>query len=237
MLVTPIDHGLTYIGKSTGARSTGLHMSDLYNGYFQDLEPHKYDKSKPMNPMHLEMGLAWENMLEDGLKERLTATTSGEEIQRPGEFVTDGGIAFSPDLLIYAEVPPVRLGEIKLTWMSSREMPKEPQDFSLPKRFRKWEMQIMAYLFHLEMLHARLYSFHVNGEYAWMKKTPKAQSARAAVSKVVEETNTPTGPQLLAFNLEYTEIELGDNWQILESYGKSAGLLDSKGRAIRRRKK
>lgn len=141
-MITPIDHGLDYIGKSRGVRAPGVHMSDLYNSYFQELYPKKYDKSRPMNPMHLEMGLAWEDMLEDGLKERMVSV-AGEDIERPGEFTTATGIHYNPDLLIYSD-DPTRLGEIKLTWMSSREMPTEVE-YGWPVRFQKYDMQMKAY--------------------------------------------------------------------------------------------
>ena len=197
-------------------------MSDLYGSLFKQLEPKRFDSGAPMNPMHLEMGLAWENMLEDGLRERLQLV-AGEDASRPGEFMTEGGIAFSPDLLIYEASGRVRLGEIKLTWMSSREMP-DTIDYALPKKFRKWEVQICAYLYHLDLVHARLYAFFVNGEYAWMRKKKGAQSALP--------TETLGGPQLFAYDLEYTQQELDENWQMLEAHGKTVGLLDAQGRAI-----
>lgn len=225
MTITPIDHGLDYIGKSRGHRAAGVHMSDLYNAFFKEKEPKRYASDTPMNPMHLEMGLAWEDMLEDGLKERLAAVAA-ENISRPPEFRTDGGISFNPDLLIYGDDVPVRLGEIKLTWMSSRELPTEPTD-SFPKKFDKWLMQIKAYCYHLDLLDARLYSFHVNGEYKWMRKKT-ANNARAVVAKIDE----PGGPQLRAFDLSFVQIELDDNWQIMVQQGMNMGVLDKYGRVI-----
>lgn len=225
MIITPIDHGLDYIGKSRGLRAGGVHMSDLYNSLFKALEPKRYNSDTPMNPLHLEMGLAWEDMLEDGLKDRLMEV-AGEDISRPGEFRTDGGVSFNPDLLIYADDEPVRLGEIKLTWMSSRDMPTEVTN-ALPPKFRKWEVQMMAYCYHLDLHLARLYSFHVNGEYAWMRKKT-ASNARA----IVAQTDTPGGPQLRAFDIVYEQWELDENWQMLLNHGQHVGLLDAHGRAL-----
>lgn len=228
-MITPIDHGLDYIGKSRGIRAPGVHMSDLYNSYFQELYPKKYDKSRPMNPMHLEMGLAWEDMLEDGLKERMVSV-AGEDIERPGEFTTATGIHYNPDLLIYSDGP-TRLGEIKLTWMSSREMPTDVE-YGWPVRFQKYDMQMKSYALWLGLLHARLYVFHVNGAYSWMAKKKVATNARDAAKQAAEEQPSAGGPQLLAFDIEYTQHELDENWLLMESHGKSRGLLDAKGNAI-----
>lgn len=217
MVVTPIDHGLDYIGKSTGHRSKGLHMSDLYNSLFKELEPKRFNSGTPMNPMHLEMGLAWENMLEDGLRDRLQLV-AGESAMRPGEFVTEEGIIFSPDLLIYEESGRVRLGEIKLTWMSCRDMPDTP-DAGLPPKLSKWTTQMQAYCRNLDTTFARLYAFFVNGEYAWMKKGARG-------------TTQPGGPRLLAYDITYTQQELDDNWTMLIEHAKHAGMIGVDGRAL-----
>lgn len=105
-------------------------MSDLYNDLYADLEPKRFSKSGPMPVEKLEFGMAFEEMLEDSLRKRLVG-------ERPGEFTTEEGIIYSPDLLIFNGA--TRLGEIKLTWMSCREMPKERTDAGLPSKFAKWD--------------------------------------------------------------------------------------------------
>ena len=82
------------------------------------------------------------------------------------------------------------------------------------------------------MLDARIYAFHVNGAYAWMSRKKTATNARDAAKQAAEELVQPGGPQLLAFDLTYTQHELDESWSILESHGKSMGLLDAKGNAI-----
>lgn len=215
VIITPIEHGLSYVGKSSGPRSTHrVHMSDIYGSLFKELEPKRFNSGVPMNPLHLEMGLAWENMLEDGLKERLH-DASGEESERPGELVTEEGIVFSPDLILYNGV--TRLGEIKLTWMSSREMPRDNYQTGFPPKFDKWLVQMKSYAYQLETPYARLYAFFVNGEYAWMRKGA--------------DRSQPGGPQLMAWDLEFTKRELTENWQMMIQHAKHAGLLDRYGRA------
>jgi hypothetical protein len=157
------------------------------------------------------LGLAWENMLEDGIKERLR---QGQGADRPGEFVTEEGIVFSPDLLLFNGV--TRLGEIKLTWVSSKEMPRTVGDhFPSHPTVDKWLCQMMAYAYHLDTPYARLYAFHVNGEYAWMRKGGNK--------------DTPGGPQLFAYDIEFSKRELHDNWQMLLGHAKSSGLLKQYG--------
>lgn len=197
-------------------------MSSIYGSLFEQLEPKKYDKSRPMNPMLLEMGLAWEDMLEDGLKDRMRAV-AGEDIERPGELQTVTGIYYNPDLLIYHSDGRIRLGEIKLTWMSARDMPTEV-DYALPKKFRKYEVQILSYLYWLGLTDARLYIFFVNGEYAWMKKKTGAQAA--------VKSDVAVGPELRCYDITYSTQEIEENWAMLERHGKTVGLLDANGYAL-----
>jgi hypothetical protein len=219
MKVTPIDHGLTHIGKSTGHRSEGLHMSQIYGALYQKMYPKVFQTDRPMNPLHLEMGLAWENMLEDGLRQRLVQARlenplDGEDAERPGEFVTEEGIYFSPDLIVYNGA--TRLGEIKLTWMSMREMPMEPgEEFPSKPQIQKWLTQMKAYCYHLGTPYARLYGFFINGEYAWMKK---AKGARPVNPE-------PGGPQLRAWDIEFSERELRDEWEMLKNFAYKEGML------------
>lgn len=196
MKVIPVSHGLEdIVGKSTGPRSSGLHMSTIYNSLYQSLEPKRYKKGSEPDPLRLEAGLAFESFLEEALRARLTTTGSG----RPGEFVTDEGIAFSPDLILFNGT--TRVGEIKLTWMSSREMPTEPTN-GLPAKFDKYICQMQAYCHALRTRDARLIGFFVNGDY-----------------------RHPYTPQLRAWDLEFTQYELEENWRTLIAHARAEGLL------------
>lgn len=129
MIVTPIQHGITLAQNTPGyVRSPGLHMSTLYNSLFAGLEPKRFGGTDGPDPLKLELGMALEEGLETSLKTRWNA-------QRPGEFVTAGGIIYSPDFLVFNRS--TRLGEIKLTWMSSGDVPRCDAT-TFPPKFDKW---------------------------------------------------------------------------------------------------
>lgn len=130
MKIVPVKHGLEdIIGVSTAPRTVGLHMSEIYNDLYQDLEPKRYIKGSKPDVLRMEAGLAFEDMLEEGLKRRLAGS------ERPGEFTTEEGILYTPDLIIFNGE--TRLGEIKLTWMSSKEVPRELAN-GFPPKFDKY---------------------------------------------------------------------------------------------------
>ena len=198
MTITPIEHGLD-LAISRAYRSPGLHMSDIYNRFYQDSEPKRFKKGVAPDPLHLEMGLSMEAVMEEGLKRRLA--------ERPGEFTTPEGVIFSPDLLIYNHV--LRVGEIKLTWMSEREVveawgtePGAIKTFAtVPQKFRKWFTQLMNYNHALGTPYARLYSAFVNGNYKG------------------------SGPTLRAWDIEFTQRELDEEHDMLFRYARREGML------------
>ena len=189
MKITPVPHGLD-LGISHALRSGGLHMSDIYNDLFQELEPKRYKRDEAPDPLRIEAGLALEQTLEQGLKQRLG--------NRPGEFITTDGVVYSPDLLIFNGE--TRLGEIKLTWMSSREVPRETAA-GFPPKFDKYFVQMKAYCHHLETPYARLLAYFVNGDYR------------------------PPRPELLAWDITFTAQELRDNYQMLLNHARNRGML------------
>ena len=193
MKIVPVKHGLEDIlGKNPPdfIRTKGVHMSDIYNSYYQDAEPKRFIKGTTPDPLGLEAGLSLEAMLEEQLKKRLTA-----ESGRPGEFIEpEYGIIFSPDLIIFNGS--TRMGEIKLSWLSSREVPREAVNSNaFPPKFDKWFTQMKCYGHCLELHLQRLYGFFVNGNYR------------------------PPQPELLCWDIEFSRREMSEEWQAMVAHG------------------
>lgn len=170
-----------------------MHVSDIYNDLYKRLQPQRYTDG-PLDRNRLEAGLAWEQMLEEGLKKRV-----GEFCGRPGELISPEGIKCSPDLVLFNGS--LKVGEIKLTWMSMKEMPVE-RATSLPPKFEKWAVQCMAYAHLLDTNKARLIAFFVNGDY-----------------------NKHRTPTLRAWDIEFTARELRENWELLIRHARVMGVL------------
>ena len=166
-------------------------MSAIYNDYYQDQEPERFVKGTEPSPVLMGLGLSLEVALEGALKERM--------FERPGEFTTPEGIAFSPDLIGFNGS--AILGEMKLTWMSSREMPREPGYRSFPPKFDKWMTQMKCYGHHLEMPNQRLYALFVNGAY------PGRDYSKYR-------------PELLAWDIEFSLREMKEEWQRMLAHAK-----------------
>jgi hypothetical protein len=192
MIVTPIDHGITLNRSAPGyVRSPGLHASQIYNDLYASLDPKRYGGTTGPNPLHMELGLGLEEGMEESLKRRWGA-------ERPGEFTTADGIIYTPDFLCYKGES--RLGEIKLTYMSSRGVPRETGN-GFPGKFDKYMTQIMFYCHSLETCHATLLTFFVNG------------------------AGNFSGPELLGWDITFTARELQDNQQMLRNHARHKGWL------------
>ena len=168
-------------------------MSDIYGSLFKELEPKRYDQGEPLPLLRFEAGLALENILEQGLRQRL--------VERPGEFTTKEGIIFSPDLILFNGT--TRVGEMKLTWMTSGTAPRELSN-SFPQKWDKWVVQMMSYCHCLETADARLIGFFINGDY------PK---------------NRKYSPELLAWDVTFTPRELSENWQMMINWARKKKML------------
>ena len=179
--------------EDTTGRSSGLHASDLYGGLYQQLDPKRYSKNAPMDWNRIALGLAFEQYLERRM------LTLGLTVARPGEFQSPHGFSYTPDLFV--SNGKFRIGEIKLTYMSSRDWPKS-QANSLPPQFDKYLSQMMLYCAEAETPYATLYPYFVRGNYKGRND-----------------------PQFLPVDLEFTARELKDNRSRLLNFGRNEGLL------------
>jgi hypothetical protein len=195
MRITPVPHGLEdIVGVSPGGRTTHkLHMSDIYGRYYELWDKRKFNQDiQDAKPLYMEAGLAFESLLEDALKKRLAG-------ERPGELVTENNIVYSPDLIIF-DSGITRLGEIKVTWMSLKDIPDEECN-SFPPKFNKYFTQMMLYCHALETPYSRLIGFFVNGNYK------------------------PPAPQLRAWDIEFTKREIDEEWRKMMNFARTEGML------------
>ena len=170
-------------------RTPGLHVSDIYNSLYKEMDPKRYG-GEFNNDLCLAMGTAWEKHFEWLL------IKNGLTISRPEAFLTEGGIGFSPDLIISNGVS--RCGEIKLTWMTDVEDIRDP-------KFDKYLTQVKAYCYHLETPYGRIYATHING--------------------AEKDHYGKPNPVLKAYDLEFTPRELRENWEMLLNYAKRKRML------------
>lgn len=177
-------------------RGKGLHASDIYNDYFQELEPARYRKDGKPPDLLMALGLAWEQYLEKVL------VANGVLCARPGECESAEGIKFSPDLLIVNDVDWERIGEIKLTMLSSKVGPTSP-------KFAKYLTQGMIYAYWTDIPRVRYFVLHIKGNYA--KKGDGAM------------------PMMNVWDVDFTARELRDNYRLLVNHAKNKGMLDKNG--------
>jgi hypothetical protein len=211
MIVAPALIDLDF-GASDLVRSPGLHMSTVYNDLYQDLDPKRYKRDTPMDMTRIEAGTALESIFEEAIARRLPELLGGGE--RPGEFMTPEGIAYSPDW-IFTD-PIFALGEFKVTWMSCREWPISPEQAErwglesnwdgveepvFPKQANKWFTQMLAYCFHLGLNHAVLMAYFVNGDWR------------------------PPRPVQLSWAFEFTQRQMEEEWAMIRNHAVSKGML------------
>lgn len=197
MIVTQLKPGVL-IAPEADHRPSGLHVSDIIKDLLVTLKPQVY--GKPMDMNKIQTGMAFEEVLERSFY----AGKSG--IFRPDPiFVT---VPTADNTVIPGGPQGIWLSpdgfdpellavqEFKLTWYS---MNKEcPYD----EVYWPWLVQIKAYCFALDVLLAVLWVMYINGDY----KPPK-----------------PRPP--LVFGLEFSQIEILENWSMLVNHARTRGWL------------
>lgn len=141
MKVAPRELGFPLAMDDPNRDRTVLHASDIYNLFYQKIDPKRYGGQNDPDMLFAE-GLAWEQYLEKVL------IAQGVECFRPGEQIAEWKgkrVAFSPDLILCGGLPWVTpdkewIGEIKKAWKSSRLKPTD-------KDFRKYLTQGKLYAY------------------------------------------------------------------------------------------
>lgn len=188
------------IGQSqtSGIRTEGvLHLSTIYGSLMKRLQPARF--GAPIDDdarRRMEVGILFENVLEQALIEKYAAV-------RPGEIVSPEGIYMSPD----GVNPTLNAGEeYKATWMSCRfadgaqlyvDELGHPND-----KFPHWFYQMMGYAKWLHTTRYLLRVLYINGDYT-----------------------RPYTPQFLTHLITFTQEEIDGNWEFLMSHAREEGLL------------
>lgn len=226
MIITPVAHGLDLAHSFGPPRSPGTHMSDLYGSYYAALEPERYGKKVDERGLPVErwgLGMAFEDMLEEGLKQRAIThvlDTRHEEIERPEPLLTEhakgctrprvegvgcvcgGNVRYSPDLFILNGG--LRVGEIKLNSMSAKGAPWElgATYSSFDRKFDKYFCQLKLYCLHVGTLAGRLYSFSVR-EMVYFNEDLIFR----------------------AWDVDFDQQELEEEWEVVKNHSIHEGLL------------
>lgn len=195
---------------SFGTRSTDtLHLSDIYKSLMTRLQPKRFGKPIDGDALRrMEVGIAFENVLEQGLAEKFATT-------RTGEIVSDEGIHMSPD----GVNPVLDCGEeYKATWMSARPLNfgKSNQgtspytdEYGMPTdKYLHWFIQMKGYAKWLGTRKFQLRALHVNGDYQKHGDSP-----------------FPYNPQFLTHQIEFTPHEIDENWTMLTNYARIEKML------------
>ena len=191
-----------------------LHLSDIYKRIMIRRDPVRFDPSKPMDLLRVEIGLLFESVLERALAAKFSTV-------RPGELVSAEGIYMTPD----GANPMFETGageEYKATYMSCGKGIKETvlargvwTDRPL-KKFEHWFLQMMGLAKHLFVNLFLLRVLFINGDYQWHKRINPLTG---------KEESYPTGPLLKSYRCEFTDDEIDENWDLLLRTAREEGLL------------
>lgn len=125
---------------------------------------------------------------------------NGIDATRPDEFLSPEGIAYSPDLLIFNGV--IRCGEIKWSSKSVKGLPTQPAN-SLESKYDRYLCQLQLYIYWLRIE----FNCEVQG---WL-----------ALALMHQAWN----PQFRPFNIDFTDRELQDNFDMCINHAKRKGML------------
>ena len=178
-----------------------VHQSDIIKRLMQRLQPKRFGGEFKMDP-RVEMGILFENMLEQALVQKYATL-------RPGEIVSDEGVYMSPDGIN----PLLDAGEeYKATFMSCRPDKDAPSDdpkyvvldeVGMPRlKFIHWFFQMKGYAKWLQVERFLLRVLFVCGDYM-----------------------RPITPCFKTFDIRFTQEEIDENWAMLMVFARSEKIL------------
>ncbi len=228
---------IEHLGKSQGERTPGLHLSDIYKVLMKRTQPKRYDKRDadgnpiPFDKRRVEVGLLFENMLERGLAEKFATV-------RPGEIFSDEGIAMTPDGVNPAEIAGE---EYKTTSCSCREgifetVTVEGVDYHIPRdKFVLYFIQMKGYAKWLGVRRFLLTVLFIYGDYKWHVVEDCYTNGPCSrgiccwnplqYTRRKGEGSFPCGPVFKRYDIEFTEQEIDQNWEMLLTVAREEGML------------
>lgn len=178
-------------------RSDTLHLSQITGDLLLTMDPERY--GGPDNEgrwMNFLVGLIFERALELAWLDKELEGNYRPGLIRPGEVSRDG-ITGTPDAYDTVLGRPV---EFKCTKKSCR------QDISDPK-FWHYFVQLKAYMYMLDCMQGELWVLFINGNYSR------------------DENDPESGYIIKGWEVEYTQLELEENWRMITSHAKLRGWL------------
>ncbi len=181
-------------------RSSGLHVSDIWTDLDERLHPRASTVTEDQLHEYGQIGFLWERVLESALAD-LAASSSPGRYLRCGEqqTLTPWGetIYYTPDCIdldFRGDGLVMGLEEWKATWRSVRNAE------NLEKNHWKWLVQQKCYCRSLGIRHARLRVVYLVGDW-------RAQA----------------WPQTKCWEMEFSEMEMEENWSMLMRHLQSGG--------------
>lgn len=184
-----------YTARTPDDKAKGVHhVSRLLHTICEKMWPHRFGKGNGERPSNLRIliGMLFESLLTAAFKSQISQDLNGDaRFMRLGEVKRK--VKWKGRQLTVVGTPDAldtedwMIEEWKATWMSCR------QPITDPKFWHYW-VQVMAYCYMVGTTRARLRVLFVNGDYSH---------------------GDESGPRLLGWEVEFTEQELKENWDML----------------------
>lgn len=182
------------ITEPKGSRTAGNHVSEL----LRMLHPVENGLDREDLNRMATFGLAWEDRVQRAMIYLSTLDdfpfycVNAPELEYEGEYMT-------PDLLLISkEDGSMREMSIKLTWRSTKDAPTG-------KKFAYYVDQCMTYATPLKTTSSVLFVGFINGDYAHQQKKNKGKGL-------------PPVPQIMGWDVTFTEREKWETWETLKAY-------------------
>lgn len=201
-VITTEHLAVRHAANAPNERTPGLHLSDVIKSIMCDLQPKRFDKSRPLDLMKFEFGFAFEAAMEFGLSLRHPG------LLRPGEIECDG-ILCSPDG-VDIEVEPWRGYEYKFTKMKAPPADGPGTDdpdcngIRNDPRFFHWWCQIKCYAHAMALTDFSLVAGFINGDYREGPASPE---------------------QIRAWDISFNPRDTSEAWAMVLQHARSKGML------------